>query len=91
MKFRILSKPEGVDIAFDQVQGRQQRLLAELQACQEGRCTCPTQEYDKLESMQVTQQPDGVRVELKTKPGEHLKTSDLEACVQHTVRAAEKE
>lgn len=63
-----------------------ERLLAAFQDCQEGRCGCPTDEYEKVSTFSVEQDgADAIRVRLTPRPGERFDESEIEACLEHTV------
>ncbi|MEJ2450837.1 MAG: hypothetical protein P8047_09215 [Gammaproteobacteria bacterium] len=47
MKYRIESNESGLDIKISEANDKQ-KLMQAFQECQEGRCSCPTQEYTKL-------------------------------------------
>lgn len=91
MKFRIKDDATTVSIQIEELGGKQGQVLKSLQACSEGRCTCPTGEYDKLDAMQLAQAPDRIAVTLKPKASQRLERSAIEACVQHTIDEAERE
>ena len=79
----------GLTIQLQDVGTDRDRLLGAFQECRQGRCDCPTGEYDKLESLTVEDQPNGITVRLDTKPGQTLDLSDIDACLRHTVDKAE--
>jgi hypothetical protein len=83
-RYRIEEKESAVLIEMAEVGGRQDRLIEAFGECQDGRCSCPTNEYDKLQSMEVEQGEDLIRLRLQTKPGERLDTSAIEACLDYT-------
>ncbi|HKI98538.1 MAG TPA: hypothetical protein VKB51_08715 [bacterium] len=91
MKFKVLEDESKLDIEIEGLHGKQETVLKSLQACAEGRCTCPTPEYDKLDSMALTQDGDRIGVSLKPKPGQKFERSAIETCVQHTIDKAEDE
>lgn len=90
MKYKIETDSEKLAISIDEVKGKKTKLMQALQECSEGRCTCPTPEFDKLESMQVKEDGDSVQIELKPKRDQQLKPVDIEKCVQHTIHQAEQ-
>jgi hypothetical protein len=47
-------------------------------------CTCPTDEYDKLASMEIEQAGDRIRLRMEPKAGEKLDTADIAACLDYT-------
>ena len=72
MKRTVKSSAEGLTIEVSEISGKQEQLLAEFQACQEGRCSCPTKEYEKLDSLNIEAASGKVRLNLKAKSGQVL-------------------
>jgi hypothetical protein len=91
MKYQIRSDPTKLAIRIDEVNDKKAQLMEALQECSEGRCNCPTPEYEKLSSMQVEERGGSVNIELKPKPGQKLEPDDIEKCVQHTIHQAEQD
>ena len=75
---------EGLTIEVSEMSGQQEQLLAEFQACQEGRCCCRTSEYEKLESLHIEAVSGKVRLSLKAKSGQVLDGSEIQKCLEHT-------
>lgn len=86
MKYKIENKPEGIDIEVDASKEKRNKLLGAFQECQEGRCSCPTQEYSKLESLVITEDKGKVHLHLKAKPGEEFDQSEINKCLEYTDR-----
>jgi hypothetical protein len=86
MKIRIDQAQHGIDIQIGELGDNQQDLLEAFQACQEGRCTCPTDEYKKLESLDILPGDDSLTLHLIVKPGEALDSAEIEGCLDHTQR-----
>ena len=59
-KYTISANGSAVAIELTDVAGRQAELLEAFGECQEGRCSCPTDEYLKVATMEV--QPSGDRI-----------------------------
>jgi hypothetical protein len=74
-----------VSIALTELAGRQDEFLEAFRECQEGRCSCPTEEYRKVSSMEVEAGKDRVEVRLTSKPDQRLDSSEIDACLKHTV------
>ena len=51
-----------------------------------GSCSCPTPQYDKVQSIDVKAQPTGVTVDLQVKSGEAIDAADIDRCMQHTAK-----
>jgi hypothetical protein len=84
MKFRISKKTEEVEIKVSGVEGQEQQLLDAFQECKEGRCTCPTQEYQKLDALQVEHVNGEISLRLKPKEGAEFDQAEIERCLAHT-------
>lgn len=84
MKYRIRRDQDRIDIQVDELGDEQQQVLDAFQACQEGRCTCPTDEYKKLESLDIQPGEDSVNLRLTPKKGEALHQAEIEKCLDHT-------
>lgn len=91
MKHRIKEQETNVDIEIEDLEGKQKKLLEAFQECKEGRCTCPTREYEKLDSLYVESGEDKIRLRLKPKPGKLFDRSELDKCMQHTIEKTSRE
>jgi len=84
-RYRIDEHDESkVLIEVAEIGENQDRLLEAFVECQAGQCSCPTNEYGKLESLEVEQGEDLIRVRLEPKPGEKLDMSQIAACLDYT-------
>lgn len=84
MKRTVKSSSKGLTIEVSDISGQQEQLLAEFQACREGRCSCPTNEYEKLDSLNIEAASGTIRLSLKVKSGQVLDESEIEKCLDHT-------
>jgi len=84
MKYQIATKPSGIEIEVSGVEGKEQQLLEAFRECQEGRCTCPTQEYEKLDSLEIEKSPGTINLRLKAKPGAEFDQREIQRCFEHT-------
>ncbi len=82
--YRIREDKTAVLIELTDVGVRKEQFLETFAECQAGRCACPTDEYGKLASMEVTAAGDSIRVRLETKPGEKLDAAQIETCLDYT-------
>ena len=90
MKYAIKTKPQGLEIRVDGLGDKQQRVLESFQECATGKCSCPTNQYEKLEAIKIAPSSDSVSIELKAKPGETVKQSDIEKCLEYTAEQIAK-
>ena len=84
MKYKIEEKQNGIDIEVAETKGKQNQLLEAFQECQEGRCTCPTQEYTKLESLEIEKDEDTIHLHFKSKSGKKFDKSEISKCLEYT-------
>jgi Co/Zn/Cd efflux system component len=88
VKYRIEAGPSQLDIKIEGTGEKQKEILEAFGECQAGRCTCPTTEYQKLESLQVEATGDSIKLQLRPKAGTQFDLSEIEQCLQHTVTKA---
>ena len=86
MKYRLESTEDTVSIEITATKRNQAKLLRAFQECQEGRCTCPTQEYSKLDSLEIASDRDTIKLKLKSKPGVEFDEYELCKCLEYTQR-----
>lgn len=84
MDYSIKQTSDGIAIKAQVPANQQQQLLEELQKCASGQCSCPSPQYEKLESIGIAQNEAGVSVDLKAKAGETINEADIARCLDHT-------
>ena len=84
MKYKVESIEDEVNIEVTETAGEQKKLLRALQECREGRCSCPTQEYSKLDSLEIESDKNSIRLKLKSKPEEKFDESEISKCLEYT-------
>jgi hypothetical protein len=89
VRYRIEQPAEStVAIELTEIGGQQDRLLAVFAACQAGECSCPTNEYRKLDSMSIEQREDDITLRLEPEEGESFDLSQIAACLDYTAAKA---
>jgi len=88
MKHSIEQTADGLRINAEAPKNKQKGLLDELAKCAAGTCSCPTPQYEKLSSIDVSADSSGVTVNLKVKPGERIDAADIAKCLDHTAQQA---
>ncbi len=91
MRYEITEQDTDVQIQVHDTAGRTEQLLASMQDCQQGRCSCPTDQYDRLAAMNVTATDDEVTVRLQPQPGQRLDPDELRACLDYTLAHTEQQ
>ncbi len=84
MKYQISRKSDGLEIEIAGIEGAEKQLLEAFKECQDGRCSCPTQEYQKLGSLQVRQADGKISLGLKSRGGAQFDQVEIERCLEHT-------
>ncbi len=84
MKYKITNHEDGLDIDVSEVKGNKEKLLQAFQECQEGRCTCPTQEYEKVAKFDIDKSREAIHLSIKTKDGEEINKNEIENCLEYT-------
>jgi len=84
MKYKVETNENEINVVVTETKGKQEKLLEAFQKCQEGRCTCPTQEYSKLDSLEIENDEDTIRLKLKSKPDVKFDESEIGKCLEYT-------
>ena len=85
-RYKIDQSDDGLTIRVTETGPGGDRLLAAFQECQEGRCDCPTDEYEKVATLSVESEGnDSITMRLVAKSGERFDESESDACLQHTI------
>ncbi len=83
-RYRIREGKPAVTIEVCDVGAKKEEFLEAFGNCQDGHCSCPTDEYRKLASIEVQDSGDAIVVRLEAKPGEKLDIGQLETCLDYT-------
>ncbi|MES9955941.1 MAG: hypothetical protein ABW086_02730 [Sedimenticola sp.] len=84
MKTKIVRKKGGVKIQVSEIESNTDELMSAFQECQEGKCSCPTNEYEKVESLSIEQSKEGISLSVKAKDGEKIDIAEIEKCLEYT-------
>ena len=87
-RYKITGQTNGVAIDLTDVNDREQDLLAAFDECRQGNCSCPTDEYEKVATMDVSASGVAINIRLLAKPGSTLDATELAACLEHTIEKA---
>ncbi len=90
MDAQIKKTENGIQIDITDLEGKKDQLLGAFNECSEGRCTCPTQEYEKVESLDVSGSDEAIQLTIKAKEGEDIDTAEIEKCLEYTKKQASK-
>lgn len=84
MKRKIQQSARGIKIDISDTDRSERDLLKELTKCQSGTCSCPTNEYSKLDTMDIEESMGKITLRLKPKEGENFDVTEIEKCLAHT-------
>ena len=84
-QYEITDESPAVSIELTEVAGHQEELLEAFQECQEGICSCPTDEYQNVASMTVAADETRIAIRLEAKPGAKLDVTEIESCLDYTI------
>ena len=90
MKYSIDEKVDGLAISVDDVIDKKEKLLQAFQECQQGRCSCPTEEYKKLDSLEIEHNDESIELRLKAKRGTKINKAEINKCLVYTAERVEK-
>ena len=91
MKYKIEEKEHGLDISVDAVKEKKEELLQAFQGCQQGRCSCPTEEYKKLDSLEIEHDDETIQLRLKSKRGTKINKAEIDRCLEYTAKRVEED
>ena len=74
-----------LEIVISGHKGPLEPVLESFRECQEGRCACPTDQYENLESLEVKVEGDRIILRLVPKAGKELLRSEIERCLDYTL------
>jgi hypothetical protein len=63
-------------------------VLGAFEACRTGNCSCPTDEYENLESLDVQTEDNTIVLTLTPKQGATLDQTEIRACLDFTLDQA---
>lgn len=90
-RYSINQTDDGLTIRVTETGPAADQLLEAFQECQEGRCDCPTDEYEKVSTFSVkSEEGDAIELKLVAKPGERFDEDEIDACLDHTIASTQE-
>jgi hypothetical protein len=86
-QYKIDQNADGLEIKVESVKGQKEELLKAFQQCQQGQCACPTDEYQKLASMELDQAEDSIQINLIAKQGVEIDPQEIDRCLDYTIQS----
>ena len=90
-EFELTRRGSEVEIQVRGTAEQEPQLIESFQDCQSGHCSCPTDQYERLESMTMESENGNITMLLRPRPGEHFDIEQIRACLDYTVAQAEQE
>jgi hypothetical protein len=84
MEAKIKTTEAGIEIDVTGLDGKQEQLMEAFHECSEGRCTCPTNEYQKVQKLDIVDSEDAIQLTITAKPDEQIDTTEIEKCLEYT-------
>ena len=84
MRYKVESNENEVSIEVSDTKGKHKGLLDAFKDCREGRCSCPTQEYSKLDALEIEHDEDSISLKLRSRPNERFDESEIKKCLEYT-------
>ena len=91
MKYEVSTTQNGLTINIEVPDKRKEKLLEEFGNCQKGKCSCPTEEYRKLESLSVESSENNISLILKPKADQSFDINEINKCLNYTSSKMEGE
>ena len=85
MKHKIENKNGSIHVNISQIESSRDSVIENLNNCKEGKCSCPTNEYEKLDSLeiQINDETDEIILDIEPKKGSSIKLSEIEKCLDY--------
>lgn len=91
MKYEISTTKNDLIINIEIPDKHKEKLLKEFSNCQQGKCSCPTEEYKKLESLTVETFEQKISLTLKPKADQNFDINEINKCLNYTSNKVEGE
>lgn len=88
MAYQLSETDSVLKIEISDVGDQGPDLLASFRACQEGRCSCPTNEYEKLADLSVDMADGLIHLALTPADGARFDPTQIAACLDFTLQSA---
>lgn len=86
MDSSIKEKDNHIIVNINKIEDKKDLILQNLNDCKEGKCSCPTNEYDKLINLdiQINDELSEIIVDLEPKEGQKIEVSEIKKCLDYT-------
>ncbi len=91
MKYKIESAESKLNIFIKSKAEEREALLSNFELCQKGQCNCPTDEYKKLQSLNISSLDDELILNLESKPNQVFDINEIKKCLDFTSSKLKKD
>lgn len=85
MSFDIHTNKKEIVVEVTDIKENKERLLENFNNCKNGECKCPTNEYKKLDKLEIVQNPNNITLKLTPKGDQKFKVEEIEKCLQFSI------
>lgn len=84
MQYKIESVEHKLNIYIKSKADEREALLSNFELCQKGHCSCPTDEYKKLQTLNISSLNDELVLNLEAKPNQVFNINEIQKCLDYT-------
>lgn len=85
VKYRIENKNKELTINIENITENKEKILQNFNQCKAGKCSCPTNQYSKIENLDISIGEEKIIMKLKPKNGENFNKKEIEKCLEFTI------
>ena len=91
MQYKIESSKNKLNIFIKSKAEERESLLSNFELCQKGQCSCPTDEYKKLQSLNISSLDNELILNLEAKPNQIFDVNEIKKCLDFTSSKLKKD
>lgn len=80
MKIQSEQIGEKLTVNIEGVESKE-AIIETIEGCADGSCACSTDEYQKVETLQIIDSPNGIQLKIEVKPGEVIDPNCISECL----------
>lgn len=80
MDIKSVQSGSSLIVNIDNVEDKK-AILDTIEGCADGSCACSTDEYQKVETMQILSGLDSIQLNIEVKPGEVIDPNCINECL----------
>lgn len=90
MHYKITIENTTLTIETETDPSEKKILLEEFAKCAAGTCSCPSQQYEKLQSIKVLPTKSGINIKLVPQAGVPIDEEDIRNCLEYTAKIVDE-